>query len=204
MEIKWVPKEGRRNILTLIVDEDPFKDIHTTIFGRKPKITPCKSLEDLENLLLSLEYKGAKIYALKRLSLKNQPSIEMEKALKERLVSQKNRDKIIDELRSLGYLNDNEWIEGFIRNQTNKKIGPKAIYQKLKAKGLPDESIEHFLENYVSPEKQQTQIQLLLQTRYKSRNLNDYHQKQKVIASLLRKGFDFEQVREVLERKFSN
>lgn len=199
MEVKWVPKEGRRNILTLVVDGDPIRDVHVTIFGRYPKLPSSTTLEELETFIHSIEYKGAKNYAIKRLSLKNQPSTEMDKALKERLVSQNNRDKIIEEFSKLGYLNDEEWITGFVRSQTNKQIGPKTIYQKLKAKGLPDESIAQILENNTSPEKQLTQIHHLLKTKYKTRDITDYKQKQKVIASLIRKGFDFEQVRQVLD-----
>lgn len=198
MEIKWIPKEGRRGILTLVVDEDPIRDIHTTIFGRAPTLPKCASLEELEAILHNLEYKAAKNYAIKRLSIKSQPSTEMDKALKERLVPENIREKIIEEFTNLGYINDEEWIEGFIRVQMIKKIGPKAIQQKLQAKGISSESISHLLEKYTSPQTQQEQIQQLLNTRYKSRDLTDYKQKQKVIASLLRKGFDYEVVRNTI------
>ncbi len=194
MEIKWIPKEGRRGILTLLIDEDPIRDIHTSIFGRNPEFPKYSTLAEVETYLQTLEYKGAKNYALKRLSIKSQPSTEMEKALKERLVSEEIRNKIIDEFTQLGYLNDEEWIERFIRLQTIKRQGPKAIFQKLKAKGLSDDSITALLEQHATPELQQAQLLYLLKSKYKSRDLTDYKQKQKVIASLLRKGFDFEQI----------
>ena len=199
MEIKWIPKEGRRGVFSLIVDEDPFRDIHASIFGRSPELSKCRSLGELETLLDVLEYKGAKNYALKRLSIKSQPSTEMEKALKERLVSEKNRSRVIEEFVSLGYLNDNEWIERFIRLQTLKKQGPKTIFQKLKAKGLNDDQIIPILEDHTSPESQQEQITALLNGKYKSRDTTDYNQKQKVIASLLRKGFEFEQILKAID-----
>lgn len=198
MEIKWIPKEGRRDILTLTVDEDSIRDVHTAILGRNPKIPSCACIDELETILNTLEYKGAKNYAIKRLSIKSQPTTEMDKALKERLVPENIREKIINEFTQFGYINDEEWIDGFIRVQLIKKMGPKAIYQKLKVKGIPNELITQFLEKHSSSETQQAQIKQLLSTRYKSCDLTDYKQKQKVIASLLRKGFDFEAVRNTL------
>jgi regulatory protein len=198
MEIKWIRKEGRRDILTLLVDEDPIRDVHAAILGKNPSIPPCASLDELETILNTLLFKGAKNYAIKRLSIKNQPTNEMDKALKERLVPESIREKIIDEFVSLGYINDEDWINGFIRVQLIKKIGPKAIFQKLISKGISSELISEYLEKHSSPETQQQQIKQLLNTRYKSRDLSDHKQKQKVIASLLRKGFDYEAVRHSL------
>ena len=188
MELKWVPK--RRNVLTLMIDEEPIRDIHTSIFGRSPKIT---SLEDLA----SLELKGAKNCALRLLSLRAYLSTTLDRALKERLVSEETRTKVIAEMVALGYINDTAWIDQFIQIQMTKKTGPNAIYQKLRAKGLKEEVICAHLQ--ISPDTQKEQIQSLLNTKFKSHNLDDYKEKQKVIASLLRKGFDYEQVREVLE-----
>lgn len=187
MKIECRPKEGRREILTLWIDEEPWREIHTTIFGRRPRF------ENLDQFA-PLEYKCAKNYALKRLSLKNQPSTELRKALLERLVSTETTQKIVDEMIQYGYINDHDWISSFIRVQKAKKMGPRAIEQKLRMKGIPVDQITYAMQEHDSSLSQKERIIDLLNTRYKNRNLSDYKEKQKVIASLVRKGYDLDDI----------
>lgn len=192
MIIKIVPKEGSDDTLTLLINDEPWRDIHAKLFGRKPKFATYPTLEEFENAFSDLEYQRAKVYAIRRLSFKSQNSSELREALKSRLVSQGNIHRIIQEFVEQGYLNDEEWAKSFIRLQLAKKVGIKVIRMKLHHKGISPSLIEKSLKECDhNPEEQ---IQKLLQSRYKNRNLKDYREKQKVIAALVRKGYELSEI----------
>lgn len=132
----------------------------------------------------------AKRYALKRLASQSLLSDSLARSLKERLVSKSAIDAVIDELKSLGWLNDTLWTESFVRVQTSKKVGPRAIAQKLASKGVRGERLEAAMGEALGDEEQKQQILSLLKGKYKSRNLRDFKERQKVVAALIRRGFD--------------
>lgn len=195
MKLEVHPKEGRKEIFILSVDEEPWKEIHRSIFGKKPTIKfTISTLEDLQQRFQEYEYTRTKNYVYWRLSQKSYSSFELKILLSERLVSDDTAEQVISEIQQSGYINDNDWLSGFVRRQTASKHGPKAIEMKLKAKGVPEHLIAEFLGAAEDSDQQKEGIRRLLSTRYKSRDLTDYKERQKVIAALLRKGYHFEEV----------
>lgn len=195
MKIKCSPSSERKSLLTITIDGEPWRHIHPSIFGYRPSLPKeCHSIEDFTALFAKLELRQAKQYAIKRLSTMHMPSTTLVRSLKQRLVSNQVISEIIAELTSLGYLNDQEWIASFIRVQSAKKIGPKAIAQKLACKGLPSHQIERLLRESQSTQDQKASIAHLLATRYRTRNLEDFRERKKVVASLVRRGFDLSDV----------
>lgn len=195
--ITFEKKEGRFGVLTIIVDGEPWRDIHSHIFGRKPALC-AKSLTELESQFPIFEYRGALGYTLKRLALKGQPSSELIKSLKERLVSDETIHRIITECQQQGYVNDRDWVESFIRRQMAKNLGSQAILMKLKAKGVSPDLTMDILSRLDNPELQKERIRHLLETRYRTKDLSDYNTRSKVISALSRKGFSFDDIREVV------
>lgn len=200
MKIDCMPKEGRRGVFVICIDEDPWREIHASIFGRKPSLPKTgTTLSEFESLFEQLEYRGAMRYALKRLSLKGQPAAEFEGALEERLVSPNVINRIVAECSRLGYLNDQQWIESFIRCQLARKLGPKAIVMKLQAKGIASDVAKASVSQMSDAKRQIQSIHGLLNTRYRTRDLSDYRTKQKVIASLIRKGYSIDVIRQAID-----
>jgi regulatory protein len=188
-----------KSILTVTWEGEPWRSIHISIFGKNPSLPKQNStLEEFEKEFTKIEYRLAKAYAIKRLAAMSMPSSTLEQSLKKKLVSIDTIDKILRELESLGYLNDEEWIKSFVRVQLRKKRGPKAILAKLAAKGLPSETIEEHAKQLVVEQDQTSVIQDLLKTKYKHKNLSDYREKQKVLASLVRRGYDISDIIEAL------
>ena len=196
MKIHVAPKESAYKVFTLFVDDEAWRDIHASIFGQRAKFEALTSFEDFEVSFHALEYQRAKLYTIRRLSMKNQNSAELREALSSRLVSLLNTDRILQVFTDQGYINDEEWTKSFIRQQVARKIAPKVIYMKLKAKGIPNHLAQQMMNQ--SENSPQELIKQLLLSRYKNRNLKDYHEKQKVIGSLARKGFDLSDILETL------
>ncbi|MFQ5728770.1 MAG: regulatory protein RecX, partial [Waddliaceae bacterium] len=176
---------------------EPWKDIHRAIFGTKPKID--LATEDLDEQFLELEYSLVKKYVFKHLGIKNYSSFELRRILQGCLVSETTISKIIEQCRHLGYIDDNDWIDVFVRHQRERNFGPKSIKMKLRAKGVPEHLITGVLESADDSRSEQQRILHLLNTRYASRDLKQYKEKQKVIAALVRKGFDLDQIYQAIK-----
>lgn len=147
------------------------------------------------------DYTIAKRYALKRLSSQSLHSAQLRKILHEKQVSDDIINQIIVEFQRLGFLNDPEWIQSYIRGHS-KRHGPRSILAKLRLKGIAREEVEETLHSMSDSDTQKESILNLLKTRYKSRDLSDYKEKQKVIASLMRKGFDFDAIQNAFLEKY--
>lgn len=179
---------GRPSIMTVVYDGDPWREVHTSIFGRKPSLPQgCLSLEQFQEEFSALECQLAKRYALKRISVQAMLSTRLSRSLRDRLVSERAIEHVINDLTELGLLNDKEWTESYVRVQAARKMGPRAIAQKLAAKGMRNCKA---LEGIWDVDEQKNSIKHLLKTRYSKRNLKDARERQKVIASLARRGFD--------------
>lgn len=189
--LELVPKEGARYVSTAYWEGEPVRDIHLFIFG---KLTAETTPDDL----VDLEYAGAKRYALRKLAKRGLAVAQLKKLLKKYLVSEETVERLMAEFIEKSYLDDDAWIESFVRVQFARKYGPGAIRQKLLSKGISLAEIEKVLRNMDSSESRLGRIKSLLQARYRNRDLSCLKERQKVIGALLRKGFAFEDINESL------
>ncbi len=198
MNIEIIPKQGQKEILSIQINGEVWKNIHTSIFGKKPCFPSPSSELQWQQAFEKIEYERVKNYTLRRLSAQHYHSGQLIKLLKERLVTGSVIEKIISECRAKGYLNDRDWINSFIRSQ-RKRFGLAAIWRKLQSKGVSREEIHLIQEEHASPEEELINIKHLLKTRYRSKNLNLLKDRQKIIASLMRKGFALELIIKSIE-----
>lgn len=199
MHVECLPKDGHSNLFTLYINGETWCDIHTKIFGNNPKLTlKGHSLSVLTKEFHDQEYSYAKKYILKRLAAKYYHSHELSEILQLLRVSETTIQRILEKCRTMGYVNDQDWVESFIRRHQNRNIGPQKMARKLKQKKIPDVDIHRALEKWDNPQLQQQRILTLLTSRYRARDLKNAKEKQKVIASLFRRGFDLDQIHEAL------
>ncbi len=207
MKVQCSFQEGSTNILIFTLDEEPWKKGHKAIFGY-PFSFPshCRTIQELEVCFNETEQKRALYYALKRLSVRGYSIAQMQKLLKQKLVSNEGIEHVIEECLRIGYLNDQAWMESIIRMQRARFKGPEAIRRKLRLSGIPEEQINQALASFKTNENQQQQILDLLGKKYKSRDLKNKRERDKVIAALMRRGFDWEAIRQVCfsRNDFSN
>lgn len=190
----------KRNTFVLLVDDEPRYEIHTSVFGKSLEFhSTYQDEQSFEEHFQEVEYQKTRNYAFKRLAMKNHSSFEMQQALEERYVSSQVIQKVIEECTQLGYINDLDWIQGFVASQKRKNLGAKMIRMKLLAKKVPLSLIEEMESSFSDGEEQQ--IHELLEKRFRNRNLEDFKEREKVIGALLRKGYDLELVREAVNSK---
>lgn len=190
--------------LPLMIDGDLWHTAHVSIFGKSPKF-PEASMEELEEKYRALEYKGAKSFLLRRLAMKNYHSTELTAALMKREVHESAIISILDEFSQLGYLDDKAWLGSSIRSLRQQRFGFKAIAMKMRVKGIEEhevlEAIKIVKESEGEEENEQHSITRLLDTRYRSRDLSDRKEKQKVVNGLMRKGFSLDDIFTVLKER---
>lgn len=138
------------------------------------------------------EYRKARQYALNRLAALPYHSTQLHKLMIKKLFNEADIKKIIQECVELGFLNDREWVESYVRGHSNSH-SKRLIIAKLRSKGI---SLEDIPLDQVSEKEA---VQQLIKKRYRSKNLQDRNDRQKVIGSLMRKGFSYDVIKESLQ-----
>jgi len=101
-------------------------------------------------------------------------------------------------VKSFGYLNDVEYARSFIEGRKNRK-SRKELYAALCQKGIAREDVNQALEEYYDGEASKAAIESLLRKKKFNSDTADYTQKQKIAGYLMRKGFKYDEIRQVME-----
>lgn len=200
MEVIFRPKEGNRERWEILIDGQEWREVHRTIFGRHPVFPPISSENDLVSLFNALEYRRVRAYVLWRLSSQSYHSEQLIKVLRDRLVQSHTALRVIQEFREMGFLDDESWVENYIRSQ-KKRYGLRYIFNKLQLKGISSETIQRLEIDWKDPNEEIEAIRHLIKTRYRSKDFSDFKTRQKIIASLARKGYSFEQIQVVIRQE---
>jgi regulatory protein len=197
--VTFKPKEGNKDRWEILIDEEKWREVHRAVFGKKPTFPPLSSESDVQAIFDAFEYRRVKGYVLWRLSTQSYHSEQLAKLLRERLVQSQTIDRVLQEYKEMGFLDDEFWLQSFMRSQ-QKRYSLRVILSKLHAKGLSPDTLQRLAKDWKNPEEEFQAIQHHLQTRYRSKDLSQYKNKQKVIASLMRKGYSFDQVHAAMQQ----
>jgi regulatory protein len=201
LQVTFRAKEGNKERWEIFIDGEKWREVHRAIFGRKPAFPTFSfsSEADLQVTFDDFEHRRVKGYVLWRLSNQSYHSEQLAKLLRDRLVQDKTIACILGECHELGILDDESWLKSFLRVQ-QKHCGIRLIINKLRAKGLSEESLQDIANQWNDPDGELRTIQQLLQTRYRSKNLTEDKSRQKVIGSLMRKGYRYEQIQAAIQQ----
>lgn len=199
MEVIFRPKEGNKDRWEILIDGEKWREVHRAVFGRKPAFHIPPTEENLQSVFDVYEYRRVKGYVVWRLSSQSYHSEQLTKLLRERLVQEHTISLVIEEYQEMGLLNDEMWLQSFVFAQ-QKRYGLRLILTKLKAKGLSPESLQRVVRYGQNPRAEIQNIEHLLKTRYRSKDLSQYPIRRKVIASLIRKGYTIDQVQAAMQQ----
>lgn len=203
MDVLFRLQEGSKERFDLLVDGEKWREVHRAIFGKQPSLPPVGTEEELQAAFDLFEYQRVKGYVLWRLSVQSYHSEQLAKLLHLRLVQGQTVERVLQEYKEKGFLDDEAWLQSFVRTR-RKRYAIPALVAQLRAKGLSPHTLQFLAEEWDDGESDIASIQHLLQTRYRLRDLSDYKSKQKVVASLLRKGYSLDRIRIALHRLQSN
>lgn len=125
-----------------------------------------------------------------------------ESQLRRKLVQGGYPEDIADEalayVKSFGYLNDLEYARSFIGSRKEKK-SQKEIYAVLCQKGVAKELIEEAMESCYEREDSVEAIRALMRKKNFNPENAEADSRRKMLSYLVRKGFSYEDVRQVIQ-----
>ncbi len=158
--------------------------------------------QQIENILLNEEKKRAKDRALNFLSYRDRSEKEIRTRLKNVGYDENIIEWVIYELKRLKFLDDERFAQSFAQTQMiTRPAGEYFLKRELKQKGVAEELIEQTIEKTFE-EKDQFSVALELAQQKKKRykNIDEMKAKKRVSDFLLRRGFSWDVVSEVMEQ----
>ena len=105
---------------------------------------------------------------------------------------------VTDRLEEMGYLNDRQFGESLVEGVISAKhMSPRAAKEYLLSKGIPAGITEELVTEYSGGETED--IKELLERKYRRYDLSDRDDRDKVKASLYRKGFSMRDILQAME-----
>ena len=155
--------------------------------------------EDIyQNLRKEIVLKRAKLRAMHLLNDMGRT----ESQLRTKLLRNDYPSDIVEEaiayVKSFGYINDAEYARNFIENRKEKK-SKKEIYAALCQKGLPKDLIETALEERYADDDSIAAIEAIVRKKKFDPKSTDYREMQKMMGYLVRKGFRYDDIRQVIQ-----
>lgn len=154
--------------------------------------------EIYQNLRKEIVLKRAKLRAMHLLNDMGRT----ESQLRTKLLRNDYPSDIVEEaiayVKSFGYINDAEYARNFIENRKEKK-SKKEIYAALCQKGLPKDLIETALEERYADDDSIAAIEAIVRKKKFDPKSTDYKEMQKMMGYLVRKGFRYDDIRQVIQ-----
>lgn len=144
------PQKRNKDFYNIFIDEEFFCSLdNESIYNMKLKEGTEVDTELLAEASSQSTYKKALNYSLNLLAKYYKTEKELTKKLQEKEYNLETIAAVINKLIELGYLNDEMYVEAYIRSKenTNATINKKTIYNKLLMKGIDKELIQKSLEN---------------------------------------------------------
>jgi regulatory protein len=157
--------------------------------------------EKIESILQTEQKRKAKEIALNFLSYRSRSEKEISDKLKKKGFSPENIEGVISDLKRVNLLNDYDFACGWIKDRLkNRPKGMLLLKQELFKKGIEKKIIEKALKEFY-PKKDEVQIALDLIKRREKRykGLDRKLARKRMSDFLLRRGFSYEVVKEVLD-----
>lgn len=106
--------------------------------------------------------------------------------------------EVCNRLAEIGVINDRRYAEKLCRQLFEvKKLGRYRVKQEMRLRGLSSEIIAEAMENFSEEDEPFERLEVLVEQKYE-RYLTDRKGVQKVKNALIRKGYSFDEINEVL------
>ncbi len=142
--------------------------------------------------------KRAKLRALHLLNDMDRTETQLRTKLKQGLYTEDIVEQTIAYVKSFGYIGDASYARRYITSRQKSK-SRKEIYAELCRKGIAKEEIDAAMEEcYEEQDESEAVSALLRKKRFDPENVTD-KDRQKMYGYLARKGFSYEQIRQVIQ-----
>ena len=142
--------------------------------------------------ILLMQYPRALNHAVSMLARRPCSRKEITDRLLRLLYTEEVTELVIYKLEKEKLLNDEEFCEQWVRYRLMRKIGPAVIRQELKIKGIPEDTVNSVISRMYKESGWSNAVALACKAWGRVSSCDDVRKsRQKVIASLIRKGYDW-------------
>ncbi len=181
----------------LYIDYEPFGPIYQSDINRLKldigKDISSHVLDDFRNNCL---YKRAMNKAISAVKYSEKCEYDIRTKLETLFFDDEIIDYTIDRLKEFGYIDDRRYASLYIRSHITKK-SRKTITYILSSKNISDDIIEAVFEDNELPDEEEV-IKRLILKKYGENDL--YVQRDKIISSMLRKGYSYSSVQKCINK----
>ena len=157
-------------------------------------------IEEYDQWLLTHQYRPALEYAVSLLAQRPFARQELWDRLRRIGYRPNVCDMALYKLERHGLLDDTDFARQWAASRAGRKLGPRRIRQELSRKGVSREDADQALEALDEDELREAAVDLAARALRKAKPGEDPRRvSQRVIAMLVRKGYDFSLAREALE-----
>lgn len=168
------------------------------------KIGEELSVAHYEEIINQTIYPRAIQKTLAILKFKDRTEQELRRKLKEADYPEEVIIRVINYMKEYGYLNDERFTSLYVKSRKSTK-SKQFIKSELLQKGLDKSMIDEVLEIEYSEDAEEDAellaIKKAITKKTKTPQLLTFEEKQKLIASLFRKGFDINKIKKILNNK---
>ena len=144
------------------------------------------TLEELQTWIWVVEKKSALSYALFLLARRSYYSEALREKLRSQGISSSVITSLLEEMKNLGYLQDDEYLNAWVKAEIRKGRSTLMIRARAKQKGFANQSISILLEKLFPIDGQKETANLQIKKLQKKG-----YPKEKILQSLQRKGFSY-------------
>ena len=159
--------------------------------------------ESFEVLLKERSYPFAMDKAVALLSMRARTEKEIVDALKRNAYPEEAIARVMARLHENGYINDAEFAAQYSSARVTRGLGAKRIRMDLRLKGVDAEVIDEAIQTLDQDEVLNSAIKAA-QKAARGKELNDRSDRQKILAALARRGFDFSVAKKALDAILGN
>lgn len=152
-----------------------------------------------EVFLLERSYPYALDKAISLLACRARTEKEIVDALRQNAYPEQTIARVMARLHEEGYVNDAAFAEQWVNARAVKGMGARRIRQELRLKGVSQEEIDNALNSTDENDLLETAVKMA-EKAARGKTLSDSSDRQKMIAALVRRGYDFSTAKAALQR----
>lgn len=204
MEITSIEKNKRNNRLSVYIDDKFAFTISEEDYISLNLYDKAELTEETVNYIKNtLNFREAKAKAVRYLSLKLRTEHEVWKKLHSDGYEQECVERVISELKAIGYINNKLYAQKYVFDRSKlKPLSKKMMKRELKARGIDEEIIDEVLDDWKVEDE--VVAEGLLKRKFGKYDLDNEKVRRKAYMFLMHRGFSVGTIKEALHSMSSN
>lgn len=208
LKIKSIKSKNENTAIITLEDENVYFISKDIIYKNGLRKGDEVTNEFINELIRENQKYYIKERAYRYLSRRMHSSYELKIKLLQKNYDKKLIEEVLNELKEKKLINDKEFAGLYIDERLRKKkIGIVKIRAELMKKGINRQIIDELLNGFETNDEMKENILLIAEKKLnqlKSRNLDNKQIKQKLFSFLISKGYDFDLIKETINKIFSD